>query len=91
MVIENGKRSYVDTIVDYVKKEDYKPLKEDIQKLVMKKNQEYDRAWKLSSGINRPHSEYFRRSAPTKRPPIPMHHFFFLTCVTLVIIMGIRL
>ena len=46
VVIENGKRSYADTIRDYVKKEECKSLKEDIQKPEMKKNQEYDHSWK---------------------------------------------
>ena len=35
MVTENEKRSYANTIKESVKKEDYKPLKEDIQKMIM--------------------------------------------------------
>ena len=46
LVIDNEKISYVDAIRDSIKKEDCKPLKEDIQKLEMKKNHEYDGAWK---------------------------------------------
>ena len=45
-VIENEKRSYVDIIREYVKKEYYDPLKEDMHKLEMKKNKEDDHAWK---------------------------------------------
>ena len=44
----------------------------------MKKNQEYDRAWKQSLAIKRNQNEYFRRYAPTRRPPRPRYQIFFL-------------
>ena len=46
MVTENDKRSYADIIREFVKKGDCEPLKEDMQKLEMKKNKEDDHAWK---------------------------------------------
>lgn len=76
-VTENDKRSYANIIKDSVKKEDCEPLKEDMQILEMKKNKEDDRAWKQSSTT---HDDDFRRSAPTRRPPIPRYqkNFFGL-------------
>ena len=60
-----------------------------MQKLEMKKIKEDDRAWKQSSIT---HNDDFRRSAPARRPPIPRYqNIFSLVCVTLVIIMDIRL
>jgi hypothetical protein len=44
-VNEVDKRSYADTIKGAIKKEECKPLEEDIQKLEIKKNQEEDRAF----------------------------------------------
>ena len=68
IVTENDKRSYGEIITESVKKEDCEPLKEDMQKLEMKKNKEDDCAWKQSSAT---HNNDFKRSAPSKRPPIP--------------------
>ena len=66
MVTENDKRSFLDIIREYFKKEYCEPLKEDMQKLEMKKNKEDDCAWKQSSTT---HNDDFKRSALAKRPP----------------------
>ena len=79
MVTENDKRIYVDIIKESFKKEDCEPLKEDMQKLEMKNNKEDDHAWKQSSTT---HNNDLKRSAPSRRPPIPRHqkNFFVLCC-----------
>ena len=74
MVIETDKRSYADTISESVKKEDCEPLKEDMQKLEMKKNKEDAHAWKQSSAT---HNNDLRRFAPSRRPTIPRYQIFF--------------
>ena len=78
MVTKNDKRSYVDIIREFVKKEDCETLKEDMYKLEMNKNKEDDHAWKQSSIT---HNNDLRRYAPTRRPPIPRYqNFFFGLC-----------
>ena len=74
-VIENDKRSCVDIIRESIKKEECEPLKEDMQKLEMKKNEEDECSWKNSSTT---HNNNIRRPAPTRRPPIPRYHNCFL-------------
>ena len=56
-VTENDKRSYADINRESIKKEDCEPLKEDMQKLEMMKNKEYDCAWKKSATT---HNDEFR-------------------------------
>ena len=73
-MIENDKRSYVKTVKESIKKEDCEPLKGDMQKVEMKKNEENECAWKNSSTT---HNNDLRRYALAKRPPIPRYHFFF--------------
>ena len=48
-VTENDKISYANIIKESVKKEEYGPLKEDMQKLEMNKNKEDECAWKKST------------------------------------------
>ena len=72
---ENDKRSYVDIIKESVKKKDCEPLKKDMQKLEMKKNEEDECAWKKSSTT---HKNDLRRPAPNRRPPMPRYQSFFL-------------
>ena len=76
-VTKNDKRSYADIIRESVKKEDCEPLKEDMQKLEMKKNKEDDCAWKKSVAT---HNDEFRRFALARRSPIPRYqkNFFDL-------------
>ena len=85
---KNDQRIYADIIREPVKKEDCEPLKEDMQKPKMKKDKEDDCACKESSTT---HNDDFRRFAPARSPPIPRYHNLFLACVTLAIIMDIRL
>ena len=69
-VTENDKISYVGIIRESIKKEYCEPLKEDMQKLEIKKNKEYAHAWKQSSTT---HNDDFKRSARARRPPIPRY------------------
>ena len=73
-VTENGKRSYANIIREFVKKEDCEPLKEDMQKLDIKKNKEYDCAWKKSRET---HKDEFRRIAQARRSHIPKYWICF--------------
>ena len=57
----------------------------------MKKNKEDNCAWKKLPIIKRTHNDYFRRSTPVKRPHVPRYQKNSLACVTLVIILDIRL
>ena len=69
-VTENNKISYA----DITRKEDCERLKEDMQKLEMKKNKEDDCAWKKSTAT---HNDEFSRSAPARRYLIPRYQIFF--------------
>ena len=72
------KKSYADIIRESVKKEDCEPLKEDMKKTEMKKNEENECAWKKSSTT---HNNDLRISTPSRRPPMPRYQFFFLWLV----------
>ena len=72
---ENDKRSYADIINECMKKEDCEPLKEDMQKLEMKKNKQDDCAWKKSTIT---HNNEFRISTPTRKPHMPKCQSLFL-------------
>jgi hypothetical protein len=81
---EAEKRSYADTIKGSIKKEECKPLKEDIQKPEIKKNQEEDHAfrgtWNQQPTMKKTQEEDhdFRRTTPTRRPPTPRYQNIFL-------------
>ena len=74
---EEDQRSYADTIKGSIKKEEWKPLKEDIHKQEIKKNQEEDCAfkgtWNQQTTMKKTQEEYydFKRTTPTRRPPTP--------------------
>ena len=77
-VTKNDKRSYADIIWESIKKGYFEPLKEDMQKIEMKKNKEDDCAWKQSSTT---HNDDFKRYALARRPPILRYtNFFFSLC-----------
>ena len=77
-ITKNDKRSYADIFRESTKKKICEPLKEEMQKIEMKKNKEDDCAWNKSATT---HNNEFRRSAPTRRSPISKYqNFFFGLC-----------
>ena len=71
----NDKRSYADIVRESTKKQGSEPLKEDNQKLEMKKNEEDECAWRKSSTT---HNNDLKRPSPYSRPPIPRYHIVFV-------------
>ena len=74
-IMENDKRSYAKIVRESTKKKDREPLKEDMQKLEMKKNEEDQHAWKKSSTT---HNNDLKRPAVARRTPMPRYQRFFL-------------
>jgi hypothetical protein len=81
---EEDQRSYTYTIKGSIKKEECKPLKEDIQKPKIKKNQEEYHAfigtWNKQPTLNKTQEEDhdFIRITPTIRPPTLRYQNIFL-------------
>jgi hypothetical protein len=81
---EAEKRSYENTIKGSIKKEECKPLKEDIHKQKIKKNQEeycaFKGTWNQQLAMKKTQEEDhdFRRTTPTIRPPTPRYQNIFL-------------
>ena len=74
-IIENDNRSHAEIVKESGKKKGSEPLKEDMQKPEMKRNEEVKCTWRKSSTT---HNNYVRRPKTTRRPPIPRYHNFFL-------------
>ena len=69
------KRCYVDIFRESSKKKGSEPLKEDKQKLEIKKNEEDECALRKSSET---HNNDLKRPTSDRRPPMPMYQSFFL-------------
>ena len=74
-IIENDKRSYAEIVRKSAKKKVSEPLKEDMQKPKMKKNEEDKYTWRKSSTT---HNNAIRRLASSRRPPMPRYDNLFL-------------
>ena len=71
---KDDKRSYVDIVRESCKRENCESLKENIQKVEMKKQEEDKRAWREFVAT---HDNDLRRHAPLRRPPMPRYQGFF--------------
>jgi len=86
MMIGNkaDQRNYADTIKGSIKKQECKPLKEDIQKSEINKNKKEDNAfretWNQQPTIKKTQEEYhdFKRTTLTRRLPTPRYRNIFL-------------
>jgi hypothetical protein len=81
---EEDQISYLDTIKGSIKKEEWKPLKEDIRKLEIKNNREEGHAfrgtWNQKPKMKKIQDEDhdFIRTTPTRIPPTPRYQNIFL-------------
>ena len=82
---KDDKRCYIDIVKESIKREDCESLKDKVEV----KEHEEDESARIKFLAT--HNNDLRRHAPSRRPPISRYQIFSLACVTLAIIMDIRL